>query len=185
MNINHNLVATSCINYHYSIFNRFDHRRSYSTASCNDLPIPILTINNLDNKEHILSKRNLLINRAGIYSFTNNTNGKQYIGSAKDLYLRLNEHLVKKKSNRALQSAILKHGLENFSFCILEFFTYENKLVSSKLLTDLETLYIKRFNFNTLYNFMKSATSLQGYKHTEKAKLKMIKRLENKSNHPF
>jgi hypothetical protein len=32
---------------------------------------------------------------------------------------------------------------------------------------------------------MKTATSLEGYKHTEQAKLKMIKRLENKENHPF
>jgi hypothetical protein len=32
---------------------------------------------------------------------------------------------------------------------------------------------------------MKTATSLEGYKHTEQAKLKMVKRLENKENHPF
>jgi predicted GIY-YIG superfamily endonuclease len=35
--------------------------------------------------------------KAGVYSFflrSMNTNGKQYIGSAKDLYLRLNEHFV-------------------------------------------------------------------------------------------
>ena len=32
---------------------------------------------------------------------------------------------------------------------------------------------------------MKSATSLTGYKHTDSAKAKMIKRLEDKTNHPF
>ncbi len=32
---------------------------------------------------------------------------------------------------------------------------------------------------------MKTATSLSGYKHTDEAKLKMLKRFENKSNHPM
>lgn len=73
--------------------NNFSTRRFYSTTPLNSLPIPILTINNLDNKQHVLNKRNLLINKAGIYSFINKNNNKQYIGSAKDLYLRLNEHL--------------------------------------------------------------------------------------------
>lgn len=85
------------------------------------------------------------------------------------------------KSHRAL--AILKYQLKNLSFCIYEYFTYENKITSSKLLTDIETFYIKKFDFTNLYNFMRSGNSLEGYKHTEEAKLKMIKRLENKSNH--
>lgn len=33
----------------------------------------------------------------GIYSFLNKVNGKQYIASAKDLYLRLNEHISNRK----------------------------------------------------------------------------------------
>lgn len=160
-------------------------RRHYCTVPSINIPRPILIVNNLQNKENILDKRKFLINKAGIYSFLNNINKKQYIGSAKDLYIRLNEHLSKRKSNRSLQSAILKYGIENFSFCVYEYFTYENKVTSSKLLTDLETLYIKKFNFTTLYNFMQTATSLEGYKHTDEAILKMIKRLENKENHPF
>lgn len=89
----------------------------------------------LDNN-HIASKRSILFNKAGIYSFVNNVNGKQYIGSAKNLYLRLNEYLSNRKFNRALQSANLKYGLENFSFCVYKSFTYESKLASGKLLTD-------------------------------------------------
>jgi predicted GIY-YIG superfamily endonuclease len=45
----------------------------------------------------MFSKRDLPFfldkNFRGIYSFLNKVNGKQYIGSAKDLSLRLNEHL--------------------------------------------------------------------------------------------
>lgn len=113
----------------------------------------------------------------------NTTNNKRYIGNAKDLYLRLIEHLSNKKSNAALQSAINKYGLDKFSFCIYEYFTYHSKVVSHKALTDLETAYIKKYPKETLYNFMSTATSLIGYKHTDKAKLKMHKRYETKSNH--
>jgi group I intron endonuclease len=155
----------------------FTFRRSYSTSSSSnlDIPIPVLTITDLQDKNIV----------GGIYSFLNKLNGKQYIGSAKDLYLRLNEHLTHRKSNRALQAAISKYGIDNFDFCIYEFFTYENKATSFKLLTDLETMYIRKFKFNNLYNFLENASSSEGYKHTDEAKQKMVKRLEDKSNHPF
>ena len=32
---------------------------------------------------------------------------------------------------------------------------------------------------------MRTATSIEHYKHTDEAKLKMLKRFENKSNHPM
>lgn len=36
-----------------------------------------------------------------------------------------------------------------------------------------------------MYNFLANASSSEGYKHTDKAKQKMVKRLEDKSNHVF
>lgn len=89
---------------------------------------------------------------------------------AKDFYLRLNEHSKNKKSNIALQNAFLKYGLDKFEFGIYEYFTYESKIVSSKALTDLETSYISKFNFNTLYNFKVIATSSLGYKRARAVK---------------
>lgn len=121
--------------------------RHYSTSSSNsylsDLPIPVLTLNNLNNPDFIQSYRKLLKDKGGIYSFINMENGNQYIGSAKDFYLRLNEHLKNKKSNIALQSAFLKYGLDKFEFGIYEYFTYESKIVSS---------YEKKKNFFFLMN---------------------------------
>jgi len=53
-----------------------------------------------------------------------------------------------------------KNGLDNFNFCIYEYFSYDSKIVSNKALTDLETSYIQKYDFDSLYNFMKTATSL-------------------------
>ena len=130
----------------------FTLRRFYSTSSSPNNPIPVLTITDLQDKDSIFSKRDLLLRKGGIYSFLNKVNGKQYIGSAKDLYLRFNEHLSNRKSNKALQAAISKYGLENFNICIYEYFTYENKTNSFKLSTDLEIMYINKFKFSNLYN---------------------------------
>ena len=157
----------------------FSNRRDYSTSNphsqpqgSNVRPQPILTLD-LDNKGCIKSYESILKGKGGIYSLVNTINGKRYIGSAKDLYLRLNEHLDNKKSNIALQKAFAKYGLDQFKFCIYEYFTYESKIISQKALTDLETSYIGRFNFDSLYNFKTTATSSLGYKHTEEARLKM------------
>lgn len=139
------------------------------------LPIPIDIFQNLD-KDSILLSRELLKNKGGIYSFVNTVNGKRYIGSAKDLYLRLIEHL----NNIALQEAFEKYGQDKFHFVIYEYFSYVDKTTSHKLLTDLETSYINKFDFDTLYNFKALATSMLGYKHTEEEKW-----LEDKDNHPM
>jgi group I intron endonuclease len=146
------------------------------------LPTPIITLNNL-NKDNIQDYRELLNNKAGIYSFFNTMNGNQYIGSAKNLYLRLNEHINNRKSNAALQAAFDKYGLDMFNFYVYQNFTYISKNISNQALTDLETSYIAKFDFKTLYNFKAIATSSLGYKHTEEAILKMVKRFENKENH--
>lgn len=127
----------------------------------------------------------ILKNKGGIYSFINTVNGNQYIGSAKDLNIRLLEHIKNKKSNIALQRAFTKYGLDKFHFCIYEYFIYESKIISNKALTDLETNYISKFDFNTLYNFKFIATSMLGYKHTEEAILKMKEYYKNKNNHPM
>ena len=71
--------------------------------------------------------------------------------------------------NKALQAAISIHGLDSFNIYICEYFTYENKATSFKLLTDLATTYIKRFSFSNLYNFLENASSLKGYKLTDVA----------------
>lgn len=65
------------------------------------------------------------------------------------------------KSNKALQASISKHGLDNFHFYVYEYFSTIDGS-GNNLLTDLETIQIKKFNHITLYNFMSSATNLTG-----------------------
>ncbi len=55
---------------------------SDSSPSSNLLPVPIFTINNLDNEDCIKSNIRLLKGKGGIYSFINIVNGNQYVGSA-------------------------------------------------------------------------------------------------------
>jgi group I intron endonuclease len=164
--------------------------RHYSTTNdinseSDIIPISVLTLGNLNDDNYIKSYKELLKNKGGIYSFVNTINDKKYIGSAKDLYIRFIEHINNKKSNDALQKAFNKYGLDKFNFCVYEYFTYKSKNISHKSLTDLETSYIKKFDLDTLYNYTNTATSLSGYKHSNEAKSKMIKRYENKECHPM
>lgn len=92
------LSINGCINY------------SISKPSNLDTARPNLTISNLQYKDNALFNRKLLSNKGSLYSFINKINRKQYIVSAKDLQLRLNEHLSKRKSNSDLQAAMLKYG---------------------------------------------------------------------------
>lgn len=186
-----NFIMYNLINKNYiknSVFG--GNKRYYSSArkissKSDKLPVPVLSLGSLDDANSIKSYSELLKGKGGIYSFVNTLNNNRYIGSARDFYLRLNEHIRNKKSNAALQKAFNKYGLENFNFCIYEYFTYESKVVSHKSLTDLETSYLERFHIDTLYNYTTSALSITGYKHTDEAKSKMVKRYENKENHPM
>ena len=94
------------------------------------------------------------------------------------------EHIVGKKSNSALQKSIAKYGLDKFYFYVYEYYE-DNKTVNNITLTNLETKYIKNFDFNSLYNFKRTATSMLGYRHTEEALLKMVAHYKNKKNHPM
>lgn len=76
-----------------------------------------------------------------------------------------------------------KYGLDKFNFCIYEYFTYKSKIISNKALTDLESEYISKFKFDTLYNFKAIATSMLGYKHTEDARKKMVEFYKKKSSY--
>ena len=142
--INNNLFYRNIYTYnsrkYYSIISKINSESDIS-------PISILTLSNLNDYNYIKSYRELLKNKGGIYSFVNILNNKRYIGSAKNLYIRLIEYINNKKSNAALQKAFSKYSLDKFNFCVYEYFTYHSKIISHKSLTNLETSYIKKIRF--------------------------------------
>ena len=153
--------------------------RYYSTKShaqpFSSDPQPILTLD-LNKERCIKSYESILKGKGGIYSLVNTVNGKRYIGSAKDFFIRVNEHLKSKNnSNAALQKAFVKYGLGKFKLCIYEYFSYESRIISHKSLTELETSYLSKFKLDTLYNFSLIAHNNLGYKHTNESKLKISK----------
>lgn len=88
---------------------------------------------------------------SGIYTITNNINGKQYVGLSKDCHKRWQDHYSKsytceKEKNKALYMAMRKYGRENFSFQIIEECPIED-------LPEREKYWIKKLNtYNTGYN---------------------------------
>lgn len=78
--------------------------------------------------------------KCGIYIFTNLENGKRYIGSSKNLYSRLHEHVHNlnsgKAHNKHFQSAWNKYGEENFVYGILEYCPEENQFVREQYYLD-------------------------------------------------
>lgn len=170
-----------------SYFLIYNSRRYYSTTNypsqppseaSDSTPKPILILD-LKDKDSIRSYEDLLKGKGGIYSLVNTINGKQYVGSAKDFYIRLNEHLkYRNNSNAALQKAFIKYGVDKFKLYIYEYFTYAcfaGRIISHKSLTELETTYISKFDLKVLYNFSLIAHNNLGYKHTEEAKFKISK----------
>ncbi|RUS23416.1 hypothetical protein BC937DRAFT_88883 [Endogone sp. FLAS-F59071] len=114
--------------------------------------------------------KDALRHKAGVYAFVCTANNKVYIGSTKNLRKRFMAHLSGLRSNILLQRAILKYGLQSFSFVILEFCAIDQLL-------EREQFYIT--SLNPEFNVLKVAGSPLGYKHTEETKAKM-----SGENHP-
>lgn len=58
---------------------------------------------------------------SGIYMIKCLVTGAIYVGSAVNMYQRLNEHRLNHRSNAHLQNAIAKYGLALFEFGVLLF----------------------------------------------------------------
>jgi group I intron endonuclease len=107
----------------------------------------------------------------GIYSIKNILNGKMYIGSSVDLYLRKNTHFKQlfnmNHHSIYLQNAYNKYGIDNLVFDIIEFVPNKIDLIKR------EQMWIDLLKPE--YNIYKIAGSPLGYKHTEESKEKIRK----------
>jgi group I intron endonuclease len=99
-------------------------------------------------------------NKAGIYMFFNLVNGHTYIGSSIKLDKRFRSHINNiGKVKYPLYNALIKNGLNNFSFLILQFCE-----PSEEICLGLEQNYLDLHNPE--YNLLKLAGSSQGFKHS-------------------
>ena len=82
----------------------------------------------------------------GIYLITNLINGKKYVGQSRDICKRFKKHIASTKEptgnnyTTIITQALIKYGVENFSFVILEF--VEDRL----LLNERELYWINYFD---------------------------------------
>lgn len=197
----HSTSETSRYDLLYLISNRHDKVHNYSHyCACNMKTCFQTIIEHLFNRFYVFSKltnpectfssleepatrkaiHEQLRGRSGIYGFICTVNGKQYIGSAKNLAHRAGEHMSGVKSNVPLQRAIAKYGIHNFVFVVYEFAPY----VLPDIL-QLEDMYLQSVHPDKLYNNRLSATSMLGYKHTPEAIKKMVDRFSDSTKHPF
>ncbi len=109
----------------------------------------------------------------GIYKITNKINNKIYIEmTTKDIEFRWKQHpkVSKDKNNknhRLIHKAILKYGIENFTFEKL----YETNVIDLQNLKELEIKYIKKYNsFENGYNLTKGGDGTYGYKLSQERK---------------
>jgi group I intron endonuclease len=124
----------------------------------------------------------------GIYQIMNTKNGKIYIGSAKNITYRWNQHLhelyLNIHKNYKLQNDYNKFGIESFSFSILEI------VIDKKLLLNREQYYIDCLdsiedNYNILsytsLNYLdriKDNYSIINYKISDKDKKYLINNIK-------
>lgn len=121
--------------------------------------------NMLADKDLVLSE---LKGKAGIYLIHNLVNGKQYVGSSKNLRKRLLYYYSPASllNNQYVSRSILKYGHDNFSLVILEFVEMNVKL--KETLLSREQFYIN--SLKPILNILPTAGSSLGYKHSNETK---------------
>jgi group I intron endonuclease len=114
------------------------------------------------------------IKKAGVYRWTNLTNGKSYIGSGSNLSNRFRDYYslrnleIQIQNNKSMiYRSILKYGYSSFSLEILEYCPVSLVISREQYYLDL---------FKPEYNILKIAGSSQGMKHTDDTKAKMRKK---------
>jgi len=115
---------------------------------------------------------------SGVYTITNITNGKYYVGSSNNIKRRWRHHKDTLRRgahpNKYLQRAFNKYGENNFLFEVIDL-TEEYILKEQEMLDQ---------NFEATYNIaIVAGAPMTGKKHTEKVKKLLSKKLSGK-NHP-
>jgi len=142
------------------------------------VPIKIYSDVNSERSKIYLENKN----KAAIYMWTHKESGKIYIGSAKDMHIRLKFYFSQSYLNREksmyIYKALLQHTHSAFSLSILEYIDISNlsKEDARKLILEREQYYLDLIfseNEPNTYNILKVAGSRLGSKHSEETITKM------------
>lgn len=193
------------LNYNYNNKNiKFINQKRYistniKTKQDNTQPEEIFKELNIDIKDywvnlHDNNVRSKMIkdlkNKSGIYIIINKISRNYYVGSASidRIYTRFCNHMLNYHGSKIVKKAVIKDGLNNFIFGILEYYpseyfdikdidlnTYRNDLY------ELETMYL--ISLMPSYNILKEAKTSKGYKHNDETieKLKSLFTNERRS----
>jgi group I intron endonuclease len=145
---------------------------SDSFLFCLAAPIKIYE-NAYVQKAQILSENK---GKSGIYRWTNNTNGKSYIGSAVNLAIRIFQYYnldFISKYNMTVYKAIIKYGYSCFTLEILEYCEPNDCIKREQYYLDI---------FQPEYNILRIAGSSLGHNHSEETRAKISASLLGKTH---
>lgn len=120
---------------------------------------------------------------SNIYVISNNRNEKVYVGQSINPVERFNQHKrdskSKKYKNIYLYNTILKYGIDNFKFEVIE-----SSIPLSKI-DDRERFWIKKLSSKKPfgYNLTDGGEGTWGYKHTQETKAKISAMKKGKFTH--
>jgi hypothetical protein len=141
--------------------------------------IPVKVYENADTQKADILKENK--GKSGVYRWTNNVNGKTYVGSAVSLRARFYVYYSANrltKSKMPIYMAILKYGYSNFTLDILEYCEPSDLLAPSPPNPrggwggrGWEQYYLDLLKPG--YNLLSKAGSSLGFKHSEETLTKL------------
>lgn len=110
---------------------------------------------------------------AGVYMIMNLITGDIYVGSAVsgNMPNRFHKHLFGFSGSKLVAAAVLKYGLSNFAFIVIDVLSELITAENNKELLRLEDHYLS--TLTPVYNIAPNASNTLGVKHTEKTKTKM------------
>ncbi|RUS28476.1 hypothetical protein BC938DRAFT_481831, partial [Jimgerdemannia flammicorona] len=130
-----------------------------------DLPT-IMRFSDLHLTENLSNAVKTLKGSSGIYCITNQDTGQMYIGSSVNLGNRLTAHFVGGSYNAHLQFAIAKYGLSALIFSVIELCAKDQLLAREQHWLN----WLFSLPSNLRFNFLSTAGSWLGFKHTSASK---------------
>jgi len=153
--------------------------------------VPLMVYNNAETDRSRILPDNK--DKTGIYMWTHKKSDKKYVGSAVDLFIRLNNYYSPsnlKNDDNYICRALLCHGYSAFSLSIIEIIDISNlsKKDARELIFSREQFYLDlMFSADEpdTYNILKVVGSSLGKLHSEETKTKISFAISGENHYNF